>query len=241
MSGSRLASHIKMGSATSTRIECCIFDMDGLLLDTEKFYTEVHQEIAQQHGKQFTWELKTKQMGKKALEASRLFVAELGLEAVLTGEAVLEQREARLDQLFPTAQLLPGAERLLRHLHSHGIPFALATSSNKRHYEMKTAQHKELFSLFSAKLTGDDVTRGKPAPDIFEKAAALVDATLPAEKCLVFEDAPSGVQAGRAANMYVVMVPDPNLDPAQHEGAHQVLASLNDFDPASWGLPPYDD
>ncbi len=73
-------------------------------------------------------------MGKKALESCRIFVEELGLEGRLTPEQLLVDREDALDALFPSAQLLPGVERLLRHLHAHKIPMALATGSNRRHF-----------------------------------------------------------------------------------------------------------
>lgn len=139
--------------------------MDGLLLDTERFYTVVSQEIASRYGKEFTWYVhansrsrqgvtphayhldqhlatspppsratKSKQMGKKALESCRIFVQDLGLEGQLTPEQLLIDREEALDALFPSAQLLPGVERLLKHLHAHNIPMALATGSNRRHF-----------------------------------------------------------------------------------------------------------
>eukprot|EP00955_Chlamydomonas_euryale_P092626 364726-Chlamydomonas_euryale.AAC.1 len=90
------------------------------------------------------------------------------------------------------------------------------------------------------------VKQGKPAPDIFLVALdQLKQATGRAElepaKTLVFEDAPSGVDAGLAAGMKVVMVPDPNLDKKLCGKADEDLASLADFDPSKWGLASYDD
>ena len=94
-------------------------------------------------------------MGQKAIDAACIFVAELELEGQLTPEEFLEQREGQLDALFPTAALLPGAERLLRHLRAHGVPVALATSSHRRHYELKTTLHADLFrSCFDHIVTG---------------------------------------------------------------------------------------
>uniref|UniRef100_A0A061SEW7 Pseudouridine-5'-monophosphatase n=1 Tax=Tetraselmis sp. GSL018 TaxID=582737 RepID=A0A061SEW7_9CHLO len=121
--------------------------MDGLLLETESFYTVVQQDIVGTYGKQFTWELKARMMGKKALEAAQILIDELELGDKLTAAEFLRMREERLDELFPTAELMPGAARLIKHLHSHGIPIAVATSSHKRHFDMKTSLHRDLSSL----------------------------------------------------------------------------------------------
>lgn len=216
-----------------------LFDMDGLLLDTETFYTVAQEKIASQHGKIFTWDLKAKMMGQKAIEAARIYVDELELGGTLTPEEFLEQREAILDQLFPTATLMPGVERLLRHLYTHGIPIALATSSHRRHFDLKTRNHGHLFDLFDHITTGDAIQRGKPAPDIFLHAAQKWQQHPTPSHSLVFEDAPSGVAAAKSAGMHVIMVPDPNLHPDQHQGADEVLSSLLEFDPTKYGLPPF--
>lgn len=104
------------------------------------------------------------------------------------------------------------------------------------------AAHKELFALFDLIVTGDQVANGKPAPDIFQRAAAGF-ACPPASPAavLVFEDAPSGIEAARAAGMASVMVPDPQLDRALVDEVRPdaVLGSLTDFVPQEWGLPPY--
>jgi hypothetical protein len=94
--------------STNLQITHVLFDMDGLLLDTEGFYTKVQQDIVSKFGKEFSWNLKARMMGKKAIESARLLVKELQLEGLLTAEEFLEQREAALDALFPTAELMPG-------------------------------------------------------------------------------------------------------------------------------------
>ncbi|XP_021810078.1 (DL)-glycerol-3-phosphatase 2 [Prunus avium] len=220
-----------------------IFDMDGLLLDTEKFYTEVQEIILARYNKTFDWSLKAKMMGKKAIEASRVFVEETGISDTLTAEDFLVEREAKLQSMFPTSELMPGASRLIRHLHEKGIPFALATGSHKRHFELKTQRHGELFSLMHHVVLGDDpeVKQGKPSPDIFLAAAKRFEgAPIDPKKILVFEDAPAGVLAAKNAGMSVVMVPDPRLDSCFYDIADQVLKSLLDLNPNDWGLPPFE-
>nr|XP_028947391.1 (DL)-glycerol-3-phosphatase 2 isoform X1 [Malus domestica] len=210
---------------------------------TEKFYTEVQEKILARYNKTFDWSLKAKMMGKKAIEAARVFVEESGISDTLTAEGFLVEREAVLQSLFPTSELMPGASRLIRHLHAKGIPCALATGSQKTHFELKTQKHGKLFSLMHHLVLGDDpeVKQGKPAPDVFLAAAKRFEGSpIDPKKILVFEDAPAGVLAAKNAGMKVVMVPDPRLDSCFYDIADQVLKSLLDLNPSDWGLPPFD-
>lgn len=216
-------------------ISAVLFDMDGLLLDTEPIYTVATQEVVGRFGKTFDWSLKSRMIGRQALESAGILVRELDLP--ISPEEYLEQREAIMTGLFPAAPAKPGARELVEHLASHEVPRAVATSSTRAHFEVKTSLHQEWFALFDAVVTGDDpkVARGKPAPDIFLAAAALLGQA--PERCLVFEDAPSGVEAALSAGMAVVAVPDPAMDPEVFRDADRVLGSLAEFDPESWGLP----
>ncbi|XP_023529419.1 (DL)-glycerol-3-phosphatase 2 [Cucurbita pepo subsp. pepo] len=221
-----------------------IFDMDGLLLDTEGFYTEVQQKILARYDKTFDWSLKAKMMGMKAIEAARVFVNETGISDSLSAEDFLVEREDMLRSMFPNTEAMPGASRLIRHLHAKGVPFGLATGSHKRHFELKTQRHGELFKLMHHVVLGDDpeVKKGKPSPDIFLAAAKRFEENpVDPQRILVFEDAPSGVLAAKNAGMNVIMVPDPRLDSSYLGDADQVLSSLMDFNPKEWGLPPFED
>eukprot|EP00933_Yihiella_yeosuensis_P014643 TRINITY_DN13046_c1_g2_i1.p1 TRINITY_DN13046_c1_g2~~TRINITY_DN13046_c1_g2_i1.p1 ORF type:complete len:501 (+),score=84.68 TRINITY_DN13046_c1_g2_i1:20-1522(+) len=226
--------------AASPAVTHVLFDMDGLLLDTESSYTVAQQEILDKFGKKFTWDIKAKMMGRKALEAAQICLDEVGIAGEMTAEEFVSEREKRLDVLFAEAALMPGVEKLIRHLHRHGVPMAVATSSHRRHFDLKTSLHKELFGLMHHIVTGDQVTKSKPDPEIFLHASTLFDGATPdAQKVLVFEDAPNGVEAGLAAGMQVCHVPDANLSADLRGGSYGELRSLEEFKPEEWGLPAF--
>ena len=164
---------------------------------------------------------------------------ECGLQGRTTPAALEEAWERNLMALYPSAAVLPGVERLTAHLAARGVPMAVATSSSAKALAAKRTPHGALFARFAAFVTAEDVARGKPAPDAFLAAAAKLG--VPPAECVVFEDAQSGVEAGLAAGCVVVAVPDATLHDSVEgfKAAQEVLRSLDDFDPAAWGLPPY--
>jgi len=219
----------------------------GLLLDTEIFYTiaqdkvfEAYPDCGYQERKQ---ELKALMMGRKSQDAARLVLKELDLEKEMTPDEFLERRAKVLRDLLPQAELLPGAKRLLEHLRDNKVPCALATSSNRTHFKLKTSRHVDLFnSVFLHMITGDDVVKGKPDPEIFLKAKDDFEDKPNAEACLIFEDSPLGIQGAIAGNFKAIHVPDAEMAQAvkkPEQQPHQTLKSLLDFEPGEWGLPPF--
>ena len=217
------------------KITHVIYDLDGLLLDTEPLHLLMIQTIVSRYGKLFDPSIQSKFAGRNALDSAQILVEMLALP--ITAQAFLEEREVFLDQLLPQAKPLPGAIRLTKHLHQHQIPQAVATSSARRPFRLKTTHYQEWFALFDCIVLGDDPTlkRGKPAPDIFLLAAQRLGAS--PEECLVFEDAHAGMEAALAAGMSVIVVPHSGVDKQLYRGASQILDSLTDFDPQLWQLP----
>lgn len=226
------------------KVTHCLFDMDGLLLNTEHIYTNVFQQILDEldSGETFTGDFKVTLMGAQSFEVARAVINRYDLK-ISVEDFVAKQRSISYD-LMPTAELLPGVERLLRHLHAKKVPMALATSSSKEMYDLKTVNHGALFDLFEHKVYGssdDEVVNGKPSPDIFIVAAKRFGDSPPTSDCLVFEDAPNGLKAGVSAGCQVVLVPEDYVTPELRVGATQILNSMEDFKPELFGLPPFDD
>ncbi|XP_045200903.2 pseudouridine-5'-phosphatase-like [Mercenaria mercenaria] len=216
--------------------------MDGLLLDTETLYTEASTTVCSEYGKTYTWDIKKHLMGQKEAVSARMIIDKL--ELPLTVEEYLTKIHVHHERLFPNVPFLPGAEKLVRHLHSHRVPIAVVTGSATHGFELKTRKHKDFFSLFHhIVLSGDDpeVIHGKPHPDAFEVGAKRFADSPDHAKILVFEDAINGVTAAHAAGMPCVWVPHPRQDKSiLAEKTELIIDSLEEFQPEMFGLPPYD-
>jgi pseudouridine-5'-monophosphatase len=209
-----------VGSQTGSTATHVLFDLDGVLLDTEPLYTAATQAVVGRFGKTYDWSLKRHTMGRDARLSARFILEQLSIP--LTPEAFLEERAPILEALLATSPVVSGAERLVRELVARAIPIAVATSSDRHLFELKTRPH-DWFDCFGVVVCGDDrrVAAKKPAPDIFLAAAADLGAE-PAQ-CVVLEDSPAGVEAALAAGMRVVAMPDPAMDLALYRRAHQVI------------------
>ncbi|XP_024537122.1 bifunctional riboflavin kinase/FMN phosphatase isoform X1 [Selaginella moellendorffii] len=217
-----------------------IFDLDGTLLDTERIVDEVCEEfLVAKYGKQWDGRNPEKRLGKKPLQAAAAIVEDYELPC--TPEQFLAETVDLVRGRFRNAKALPGANRLLKHLVAHKIPIAIGSNSYRSFIAEKLAPHSGWAETFPVIVAGDEVQEPKPSPQIFLEAAKQLDAT--PSRCLVIEDSPTGITAGKAAGMKVVAVPSLPSKASRHlyASADHIISSLLDFKPELWGLPPFQD
>ncbi|KAL8396462.1 hypothetical protein RB594_008797 [Gaeumannomyces avenae] len=212
-------------------VRACLFDMDGLLINTEDIYTLCADIVLQRHGRpRLPWSIKARLMGVP--DSSNGDVFHEWARLPISREQWRDEQLAEQTRHFPDCQPLPGAERLLAHLASDaacpGVHAALASSTSRVNFAMKKSgpggETRRMLDLIPERrqVLGDDPRvrggRGKPAPDIYLLALAQINETLPPgereitpRECLVFEDSVVGVEAGRRAGMRVLWVPHEGL------------------------------
>lgn len=210
-----------------------LFDLDGLLVDSEPLWSEADAAFLSARGVSPGPGLKSLLMGTGQLESSRALKERYGLEE--TVEEIAAGRLALVEGLYRTRlEPRPGVPEVLVRFSRAGWRLALATSSPERLVKVVFARFPWKDD-FGAVASGDEVERGKPSPDLFLLAARRLG--LSPSSCLVVEDAPAGVAAARAAGMRSVAVPDPRFHRREQLPADLVLDSLANLTPeAARGL-----
>lgn len=182
-----------------------LFDMDGVVLDTEKLYARFWAEAAHAQGYPMTYE---QALGMRSLNSA---AGQAKLESYFgPGVSRAEMRKKRVELMdVYVAQFgveaKPGIHELLDYLKGQGIRTAIATSSPMERAK-SYLDSLGLTAKFDCICSGHDVAQGKPAPDIYLKAAASIG--VPPENCLAIEDAPAGILSAHRAGCWPVLVPD---------------------------------
>jgi len=206
-------------------IKAVIFDMDGLMLNTERLSQTAWHAGGQDIGYEIPSEVSQAVIGRISADHRQIFEDYFGLGFPL--DALHERTKIHYFRLLEDQLAIqPGLLKLFDRLEALKIPKAVATST-QYDWAMKKLVQVDIRSRFDHVVTGDQVKRGKPEPDIFLRAAELLH-TEP-EHCLVLEDSYSGVRAGAVAGMHVIMIPDilpPNEE--MHNLCWHVMHSLNE-------------
>lgn len=186
-----------------------IFDMDGLLFDTEKVYQEIWHTIAHERGIVLADTFIKDITGTNGNRMCRLIEKYYG---VADGNEIINECMQRVfDALAVYVPKKPGVDEFLKYLKEKNIKIAVASSSSKEQI-IRNLKNTETYSYFDAIVSGAEVLNGKPAPDIFILAAKRIGCT--PENCYVFEDSENGIRAGKAAGCKAIMIPD-MLEPSE--------------------------
>jgi HAD superfamily hydrolase (TIGR01509 family) len=205
-----------------TRIAAVIFDMDGVLVDSEPLHLRATQAALGTRGPSYTERDNQSFFG--ATDADLLRLLRIIFNLPDTTAALVEAKTAHLITMIRTEGLLrPGVPVVPLTLRQAGLPLALATAS-RRPVIQAVLERVGLDRAFGAVVSGDEVARGKPAPDGFLMAARRL--AVEPEQCLVVEDSRNGVLAAKAAGMLVAAVPCPATSHEDFSAADFVLPSL---------------
>ena len=211
----------------SHSIHAVIFDLDGVLADSEPWWNEIDAKLLAEHGVTYGGEYHRDVLGVNYRLAIEFYKKTFHL-SVATDEMMRRRGEIATEFFANRIALFPSTESVLAELHKMNLRLALATSSISASARPFLDRHK-LTSQFEVIVTGDEIDRGKPHPDIYLRAAEKL--ALPASACLVIEDSLSGIAAEKAANMRVAAIPDTRfVDPrAYQQKADYLLHNLSEI------------
>jgi len=182
-------------------IKCVIFDMDGVIIDSEEIHKKAYYETFTSIGVSVSDNLYKTLTGSSTINAFQKLVAHFNLD--LDPEALVLDKRKRYVNFFendPTLHLVKGVEELIKHCHKKGLTLILASSSAMVNID-RVFNRFNLNQYFTAKISGADLTESKPNPEIFNKAAVL--GNTPKENCVVIEDSDNGVKAANDAGIFV--------------------------------------
>ncbi|MBV9060331.1 MAG: HAD family phosphatase [Pseudonocardiales bacterium] len=211
-------------------MEAVVFDLDGVLVDSEPVWEQVRRQVVAEHGGHWPPEAQRRLMGMSTSEWARYLSADLGasLAPDRVATLVIERMAARYADHLP---LMPGAVEAARRM-ADRWPLGLASSSPRILIDA-VLDSAALRPLFAATLSTEEVARGKPAPDAYLAVAARLGVR--ADRCAAVEDSSNGLRSADGAGMRMIAVPHPRYppDPDALGLARLVLTSLADLTPAA--------
>ena len=209
-------------------IDAVIFDLDGVLLESEQVWDAAREELTNELGGRWHDRAQRDMMGMSSLEWSRYMHDDLGI--ALPPDEISAEVVRRLESLYREhLPLLPGAREAVESLAARW-PLAVASSSNRPLIEL-VLELAGIAERFEAVVSSEEVERGKPAPDVYLEAARRLGAE--PTRCAAIEDSENGLLAARAAGMRVIAIPNRDFPPGEKAlaAASTVLTSLEELTP----------
>lgn len=207
-------------------LEAVLFDMDGVIIDSEPLHIRVVMDILKNRGVDISFDHLKRFIGVSNTEMWTALIAEFRLDATAAGLS-RAQHEMNIRALDEHDDLMiPGTGELLRDIRKHRLKTAIASSSNPE-YIRAVIDKLYIAGFFDTVVSGEQVPRGKPMPDIFVKTAELLDVQ-PGD-CVVIEDSDHGVRAAVAAGMKVIGFRNPHSGSQLLAQAHYTVDSISDI------------
>jgi HAD superfamily hydrolase (TIGR01509 family) len=208
--------------------DAVVFDLDGVLVDSEHVWDEIREQLARERGGRWHAGAQRAMMGMSSPEWSRYMHDEIGLAEApeeINAE-VVRRLEGRYREALP---LLEGAAEAVERLASRW-PLGVASSSNRAIIDL-VLELSGLAPLFRATVSSEEVAAGKPAPDVYLEAARRLG--VPPGRCAAIEDSHNGIRSAKGAGMRVVAIPNPRYPPGDDALAEAdvVLDSIEELEP----------
>jgi HAD superfamily hydrolase (TIGR01509 family) len=212
-------------------IDAVVFDLDGVIVDSEQVWDEVRERYTSEVGGTYTAAATRDMMGMSSHEWSRYMSERLGVPGT-PEEINAEVVRRMLDRYGESPPLIPGAVDAVRRVAARW-PLAIASSSNPELISVVVSA-AGLDDVFPVRVSSQEVARGKPSPDVYLEAARRL--AVPAADCGAVEDSHNGIRSAKAAGMFVVAVPNPHYPPDREAMAQAdvVLGSIDELGPDSF-------
>ena len=179
-----------------------IFDMDGLMIDSERLYWEVERALARSYGKEVRDETLWKMMGRRPIEGLRIFIADTGLP--ISPEEAFAYRDVRMREKYRNeSEAMPGLFHILDKFYGR-LKLAVCTGAQREFLEIVVDRLK-IRTKFDVLQASDEIERGKPDPEIYLRTCERLGAA--PDQCIVLEDSANGCLAGKRAGCYTIAVP----------------------------------
>ncbi|GMF04983.1 unnamed protein product [Ambrosiozyma monospora] len=249
--------------SSQQKFRACLFDMDGLLINSEPIYTQITSKLLRDNfgiTDGLSWEVKSQIQGLPGHKAIDILIDHFHLQDRVTPEQFDKLGQQLQSEFWGKVGLMPGALELVKYLKFEAhVPICVCTSTKCSKFKMKTSHLDELFDLFDDNIiTGDHEGlkgNGKPNPDIWWLGLAKLNEDrvkkgldeIKSSECLVFEDALNGALSGKRSGGYVIWIPDhENLKTLSQDVINDIIGENNEngvilehlsqFEPGEFGL-----